>query len=67
MTNTDKLFIVRDAFDSWRKARVKRESIPDELWQKAVTLLVNYPITLVAKELRLNTGHLRRKQHAFNQ
>ena len=66
MTN-DKLSNVRMAFDAWRNGRVKRESIPDELWQKAVALLKDYPITLVAKELRLNTGHLRQKQFALKE
>lgn len=65
MIDTNKLSSVRTAFDSWRNGRLKRQSIPDELWQKAVHLLDDFPITLVAKELRLNTGHLRQKQFAF--
>ena len=67
MTNNDRLSAARAAFETWRNGRVKRQTIPDELWQKAVSLLDQYRITHVAKELGLNTRHLRKKQFAFKE
>lgn len=67
MAEKDKLSNVRAAFDWWRNGRVKRQSIPDELWQMAVASLENYRISHVAKELGLNARQLREKQRAFNE
>ena len=62
---TDKLSICRAAFESWRHQRTGKRIIPDKLWLQAVSLLDDYPISRVAKELRLNATQLRQKQLAF--
>ena len=67
MATSDKLSKCQKAFESWRNGRKGKEKIPDKLWQMAIALLDERPISHVAKELRLNATHLRQKQLAFKQ
>ena len=64
-TSSDKLTEVREAFDYWRKTRIKRQPIPDKLWQMAIDLLNDYPISHIKRELRLNLTQLRKRQRAL--
>ncbi len=54
----------RAAFDSWRSTRQGRRRIPEHLWLAAVRLLDRYPLTRTARELRLNSTELRKRQLA---
>lgn len=66
MTESNKFSNVRAAFETWRNERAKKQRIPDQLWQKAISLLQDYPISHVAKELGLHSGELRKRQTALN-
>lgn len=63
-TATDDLARTRHAFERWRANRRARTRIPQELWEKAVALLSNHPITRVARELRLDPAELKKRRHA---
>ena len=45
---------VNKSFTLWRKERVKRERIPDALWQQVHHLTKTYKITTIATALGLN-------------
>jgi len=51
--------VVRDRFESWRKARKGRERIPERLWSAAVTLCERQGVNLVSRWLRVNHTALR--------
>jgi hypothetical protein len=67
MSNSDKLSKCQKAFQSWRNVRAKKQRIPDELWQMAVKLIDEYPISHVARELGLNATQLRKQQIGFKE
>ena len=49
-------------FDHWRQTRVtRREPIPDPLWEQAISLTSDLPLSRVAKRLRLNRQELKRR------
>ena len=54
----------RAEFDSWRSTQPRRRRIPEYLWLAAVRLLDRYPLTRTARELRLNSTELRKRQLA---
>ncbi len=67
LTAKDDLARTRQAFDAWRANRRSRTRIPPELWDQAVSLLNRYPITHVARELRLDPTKLRKRRLAAHQ
>ena len=54
------LDFVEQQFASWRSRRLKREPIPDHLWQAAAELCATHPITHVCKRLRLSFTGLKK-------
>lgn len=63
-TTNDHLTRTRQAFDRWRAKRQRRTRIPEDLWDKAIALLADHPITRVARELRLDPAELRKRRLA---
>ncbi|MDZ7762479.1 MAG: hypothetical protein U5L00_19805 [Desulfovermiculus sp.] len=55
---------VKRQFDHWRETRLKRSPIPNDLWASAVSLAKKYSICTIAKTLRLNYSHLKRRVQA---
>jgi len=51
--------VVRDRFETWRKAKKGRERIPPRLWSSAAALCGRHGVNLVSKWLRLNHTALR--------
>lgn len=56
---------IQEQFEAWRQSRVKRSAIPDVLWQTAVNLCQEYPISKVSSTLRLNYAELKYRVHVF--
>lgn len=52
---------VEEAFNHWRKTRVKLGKTPEELWVAAVSLHPEYSINEIAKALGVNYGKLRKE------
>jgi hypothetical protein len=59
---------VADDFDAWRQTRTTRaEPIPPHLWEQAIALTALFPMTHVARRLRVSGGELKKRcatQHA---
>ena len=51
--------VVRDRFETWRKAKTGRERIPQPLWSAAVALCERHGVNLVSQWLRVNHTALR--------
>ena len=53
---------VADRFDEWRQSRPTRaEPIPQHLWEQAIALTALFPITHVARRLRVSGGELKKR------
>ena len=52
---------VQARFDQWRRTRLKREAIPEDLWSAAVALTETYSINKVARGLGLNASSLKQR------
>jgi hypothetical protein len=53
---------VRYQFETWRKSKkTPRQPIPEYLWEAASKLQVEYPISRISKELRLNHTDLKNR------
>jgi hypothetical protein len=52
---------VRTRFETWRRAKKPRSSIPKSLWAAAVELCMEHPIYRVSQALRLNYSELKRR------
>lgn len=52
---------IREQFEAWRQGRKKRSAIPEELWQSAVNLCQDHPISKVSRTLRLNHALLKHR------
>ena len=63
-TANDDLARTRRSFELWRAKRQRRTRIPEDLWDKAISLLDHHPITRVARELRLDPAELRKRRLA---
>jgi hypothetical protein len=64
-TNTElTLEQIREQFEHWRRTRGKRRSIPDALWEAAVSLFREHSLCQVSKALRLNYTDLKRRVQA---
>lgn len=52
---------VADRFDRWRQTRTTRaEPIPPHLWEQAIALTALFPMTRVARRLRVSGGELKK-------
>jgi hypothetical protein len=53
---------VADRFDTWRQTRTTRaEPIPQHLWEQAIALTAMFPMTHVARRLRVSGGELKKR------
>ena len=53
---------VADRFDAWRQTRTTRtEPIPQYLWEQAIALTAIFPMTHVARRLRVSGGELKKR------
>jgi hypothetical protein len=52
---------VSNLFESWRKTRQKRQLIPEQLWQAAISLSENHSIHQICKTLRLDHSKLKKR------
>jgi hypothetical protein len=56
------LTAVADRFDEWRQMRTTRaEPIPQHLWEQAIALTAMFPMTRVARRLRVSGGELKKR------
>jgi len=55
---------IREQFETWRKTREKRTTIPDVLWEAAISLCPRYSLCQISKALRLNYSDLKLRVHA---
>ncbi len=63
-TANDDLTRTRHSFERWRAKRQRRTRIPEDLWDRAISLLDHHPITRVARALRLDPAELRKRRLA---
>lgn len=66
-TLSPSLHQVRAAFADWRRERVGRARIPEPLWAAAVALLRQFSVSVVSRELQLNSKELRRRCNNMSQ
>ena len=52
---------VKQRFENWREARLKRSPIPNDLWASAVSLAKEHSICTIAKTLRLDYNVLKKR------
>lgn len=52
---------VKEQFEDWRKNRLKRDRIPESLWEAAIELYPEYRIYEISETLRLNYSRLKKK------
>jgi hypothetical protein len=53
---------VANRFDAWRQTRTTRaEPIPHDLWEQAIALTALFPLTRVARRLRVSGGELKKR------
>ena len=53
---------VADHFDTWRQTRTTRATpIPQDLWEQAIALTTMFPLTRVARRLRVSGGELKKR------
>ena len=53
---------VADQFDRWRQTRPTRGApIPHELWEQAIALTTLFPMTRVARRIRVSGGELKKR------
>ena len=56
------LTAVADRFDTWRQTRPTRaEPIPYDLWEQAIDLTALFPLTRVARRIRVSGGELKKR------
>ena len=56
------LIQVANCFDVWRQTRTTRaEPIPPHLWEQAIALTALFPLTRVARCLRVSGGELKKR------
>ncbi|MFW7381619.1 MAG: hypothetical protein ACOH5I_22615 [Oligoflexus sp.] len=59
--NVATLITAQHAFEQWRSERNKGERIPEKLWALAVELARKHRPSVVAKTLRLDANHLKKR------
>ncbi len=52
---------IREQFETWRKTREKRTTIPDALWEAAISLSSQHSLCQISKALRLNYSDLKHR------
>jgi hypothetical protein len=53
---------VADRFDAWRQTRTTRAApIPHDLWEQAIALTALFPITRIARRIRVSGGELKKR------
>ena len=53
---------VANRFDEWRQTRTTRAAlIPQHLWEQAIALTALFPLTRVARRLRVSGGELKKR------
>jgi hypothetical protein len=53
---------VADQLDHWRQTRTTRgEPLPHDLWEQAIALTTLFPMTRVARRLRVSGGELKKR------
>ncbi len=52
---------IKKQFEDWRKNRLKRDRIPEELWEAAIGLYPEYRIYEISQALRLNYSRLKKR------
>lgn len=58
----DQLIAVANRFDAWRQTRTTRaEPIPHDLWEQAIALTALFPLTRVARRIRVSGGELKKR------
>ena len=58
----NQLTSVANRFDAWRQTRTTRAApIPYDLWEQAITLTALFPLTRVARRLRVSGGALKKR------
>jgi hypothetical protein len=58
----DQLTSVANCFDEWRQTRTTRAApIPQHLWEQAIALTALFPLTRVARRLRVSGGELKKR------
>jgi hypothetical protein len=56
------LTTVANRFDAWRQTRTTRaEPIPHDLWEQAIALTTLFPLTHVARRIRVSGGELKKR------
>src|SRR5919201_1095077 len=56
------LAAVADRFDAWRQTRTTRAApIPHDLWEQAIALTALFPLTHVARRIRVSGGELKKR------
>ena len=55
---------IKRQFEHWRETRTKRTPIPKHLWASAISLAHDHSICKIAKTLRLDYNHLKRRVQA---
>jgi hypothetical protein len=56
------LAAVADRFDAWRQTRTTRAApIPPDLWEQAIALTALFPLTRVARRIRVSGGELKKR------
>jgi hypothetical protein len=58
---------VANRFDEWRQTRTTRAApIPQHLWEQAIALTALFPLTRVARRLRVSGGELKKRCAAYH-
>jgi hypothetical protein len=58
---------IADRFDAWRQTRTTRAApIPHDLWEQAIALTALFPITRVARRIRVSGGELKKRCAAYH-
>ena len=58
----DQLTSVANRFDAWRQTRTTRAApIPQHLWEQAMAVTAMFPLTRVARRLRVSGGELKKR------
>jgi hypothetical protein len=61
------LTAVADRFEEWRQTRTTRaDPIPQYLWEQAIALTTTFPMTRVARRLRVSGGELKKRYAAHH-
>lgn len=62
VSRQSKMQKIQQRFETWRKNRSsKRDRIPEELWEAAISLYGEYKISEISKELGLGGGPLKKR------